>query len=394
MKSWFSIRNLSADTAEIDIFDEIGLWGVTAKQFVEQLRAAGKFANITVNLDSPGGDCNDGFTIYDAIKACGASVTVNITGLAASMASVIMLAADKGKIRIAENGRVMIHRVTGGANGNSDDLAAATQLVRQFEDRIVALYADRTGQSEADIRELMKAQLGTWFFGQEAVDAGFADAIISGAKARAFKSEWAALFTMLPAALFDNRDTRNGPKPAPQPQPPTPIDMTLRASLIAALALTDLPSAPLTDEQIFNSFSLALTAERKTHTDATAKAKSDIDALNLTITGLRQNVTDAQAAEKAAKDSAGTLAAQLKAALNLSDAQVTAFATDKAVVTNAIELLATNKAIALAASQGTQPVLKDWDEKTGEKTMTVADFNQLTHAARNEFIRAGGKLTD
>ena len=201
-KNWYSITNKGDAECVIDIFDEIGMWGVSAKDFAEQLRGVGKIKSLTLNLDSPGGDCNDGLTIYDAIKASGASVTVNVIGLAASMASVIMLAADAGKIRIYENARVMIHRVTGGAFGNSDDLDAATKLVKQFEDRIVSLYVARTGKDEAEIRDMMKAQLGTWFFGQEAVDAGFADSVISGVKAKAFKAQWAGLFTMLPAALF------------------------------------------------------------------------------------------------------------------------------------------------------------------------------------------------
>ena len=243
-KTWFHITAKSADTAEIDIFDEIGYFGVTARQFVDQLRAAGSFKNITLNLDTPGGDCNDGFTIYDAIKASKASVTVNITGLAASMGSVIMLAADPGKIRIAENGRVMIHRVTGGAFGNSDDLDAAAKVTAQFEDRIVALYTERTGTPEDEIRELMKANLGTWFFGQEAVDAGFADSVTKGTKARAFKNEWAAKFTMLPAALFDTRQDET-------PTASTPSEITMTKAIIALAAHAGIAlSGDETEDQI------------------------------------------------------------------------------------------------------------------------------------------------
>ena len=66
-KRWFNIRN-AAGAGTIDIFDEIGAWGITAKEFVAQLRAAGDMQSITLNIDCPGGDCNDGFTIYDALK--------------------------------------------------------------------------------------------------------------------------------------------------------------------------------------------------------------------------------------------------------------------------------------------------------------------------------------
>ena len=205
MRSWFKITASATDSLVIDITDEIGYFGVSARDFAAALKGAGKPKNITLNLDCPGGDCNDGFTIFDALKNSGAAITVNITGLAASMASVIMLAGDK--IKIAENGRVMIHRVTGGAMGNADEMDAAAKVIKQFEDRIVGLYMERTKKDETAIRDLMKAQLGTWFFGQEAVDEGFADELIKGTKARAFRNEWAGLFTMLPAALFDTRAT-------------------------------------------------------------------------------------------------------------------------------------------------------------------------------------------
>ncbi len=239
MKKWFHIAKnaASTDSLTIDICDEIGMWGVTAKDFAAQLKAAGSVKNIVLNLDCPGGDCNDGFTIFDALKNSGANITVNITGLAASMASVIMLAGNT--IRIAENGRVMIHRVTGMAAGNTDDLTAAANITKQFEDRIVALYTARTSQDEAAIRDLMKAELGTWFFGQEAVDAGFADSVITGAKAKAFQPKWASKFRMLPAALFDS---------TPPASPPR-ISMKNLIKLAALVGVTGIPDNA-TEEQI------------------------------------------------------------------------------------------------------------------------------------------------
>lgn len=233
-KSWFKLTAKNDDTVEIDIFDEIGSYGVNTKSFVKALRDAGKVKNITLNIDSPGGDCNDGFTIYDAITGAKANVTANIIGLAASMASVIMLAAKT--IRIAENGRVMIHRVTGGAFGNPDDLNAAAEVTKKFEDRIVALYVKRTGKPEDDIRDFMKADLGTWFFGQEAVDSGFADEVITGTKARAFQAGWAKHFKMLPAALFDTASNPEPAKPASTPPISTAMKPEEKARLRALLA--------------------------------------------------------------------------------------------------------------------------------------------------------------
>ena len=208
MKTWFKITNAAdGGIAEISLHDEIGGWGVSAKDFVAQLKTVSA-KNLRVTIDSPGGDVNDGLTIFDAInafKVSGGDVDMQVIGLAASMASVIMLAGSR--VKIAENGRVMIHRVTGGVYGNADDLAAGAVLVKQMEDRIIAIYQAKTGKEESAIRDLMKADLGTWYFGQEAVDNGFADEVMKGVSAKAFKPAWAAMFTMLPAALlkdFDN----------------------------------------------------------------------------------------------------------------------------------------------------------------------------------------------
>lgn len=289
-KSWFTIKAKAADTVEIDIFDEIGSYGVSTKSFIAALRAAGDAKKITLNLDSPGGACNDGFTIYDAITATKATITANVIGLAASMASVIMLAAKT--IRIAENGRVMIHRVTGGAYGNADDLDAAAEVTKKFEDRIVALYVKRTGKAEDAIREFMKADLGTWFFGQEAVDAGFADELITGTKARAFQPQWARLFKVLPAALFDISANANPAQPAPDPIMTAQQKARFRALLAQAkrTAEEDTELATLqaaatkegydaeNDPVALKERIAKLEADAKAKADAEAKAKADADA--------------------------------------------------------------------------------------------------------------------
>lgn len=243
--SWFSLQQLAPSAnagavVEIDIMDEIGAWGVTARDFVSALNTAVRGSGATqivLNLNCPGGDCNEGFTIFDALQAArsgGVQVTTNITGLAASMASVIMLASDK--IRIAENGRVMIHRVTAGGYGNADDLEAVSEVARQFEERIVALYVARSGKDEATIREWMKTPIGTWFFGEEAVEAGFADEVMGGSRARAFLPKWADKFSFLPAALFDISPPPNLPAARGATSTPPPASQLMNLKLVTALA--------------------------------------------------------------------------------------------------------------------------------------------------------------
>ena len=355
-KNWYSITNKGDAECVIDIFDEIGMWGVSAKDFAEQLRGVGKIKSLTLNLDSPGGDCNDGLTIYDAIKASGASVTVNVIGLAASMASVIMLAADAGKIRIYENARVMIHRVTGGAHGNTDDLAAAAQLTKQFEDRIVSLYVARTGKDEAEIRDMMKAQLGTWFFGQEAVDAGFADSVISGVKAKAFKAQWAGLFTMLPAALFkgDEKAIDTAAQTVITAQMDTPTPAPVVAEPIAPVVTPPVvPPAPDVTEISAKAAADAITAERARITEIKAWAKS-VEAVQ------KVSLTDA----------VDTFTANGKSLAEFKDH----------VITN------TFKAAPVATVTDAQGAAGN--------TMKRADFDKLSPFNKSDFCKKGGKITD
>lgn len=307
--SWFNIRNSSADSLVIDLHDEIGMWGVTAKDFAATLKAAGNPRAITMNIDCPGGDCNDGFTIYDSLIASGAYITVNITGLAASMASVIMLAGNT--IRIAENGRVMVHRVTGGAMGNADELDAAAKVIKQFEDRIVSLYMKRTKKDEAEIRDMMKAQLGTWFFGNEAVEAGFADEVIKGTKAKAFRGEWAAKFTYLPAALFDTRATNMENTPAPISEseaveaPAAPVEENTPAEApevpVEAVPAPEAAEAKGILARIAAAFSgdAAMKAELATARDALAAKNGEITSLKaqLAIATAKAAQLDAVTAE-------------------------------------------------------------------------------------------------
>lgn len=362
MKSWFSIRNKSAEKAEIDIFDEIGFWGVTAKAFVTELRAkTGGVKEVVVNLNTPGGDCSEGFTIYDALQAlrtAGVTVTMNITGLAASMGSVIMLAADK--IRIAENGRVMIHRVTGGGYGNADELDAVAEVVKQFEDRIVGLYVARTKKTEEEVRDMMKTPIGTWFFGEEAVAAGFADEVISGVKAQAFQSRWAEKFAMLPAALFDMRE---------KPEHANPADTSMKKILLAlASALSIKIENDATEEQIAAAFAAfkpaPVTAELNLE-DAETKQRFDT-AVSASVTAAIKPLTDRL--DKAEKD----------------------LATAQAEVTRLTSL---NGNGALGAGQGAPPI-SGAGKDGGKKELTRAEFDALTPRAKAEFFRNGGKLTD
>lgn len=173
MKSWYTIRAAAADGAEILIYDEIGVFGVTAKQFTDDLKAAGKAKTITLRLNSPGGSVFDGIAIYNALKRHPARKVVHVDGLAASIASVIAMAGDE--VAMPENAMLMIHDPSGVVVGTSADMRSTAEALDRIKGGLVAAYRDKSGKPDDEIERLMAEE--TWLTAAEAVALGFADRV-------------------------------------------------------------------------------------------------------------------------------------------------------------------------------------------------------------------------
>ncbi|SDP40362.1 ATP-dependent protease ClpP, protease subunit [Filomicrobium insigne] len=163
----------------ISIFDVIGqdFWtgeGVTAKRISAALRSIGD-RDVTVNINSPGGDYFEGLAIYNLLRQHQARVTVNVVGLAASAASVIAMAGDE--VRIARAGFMMIHNTQWIAIGDRHAMREVADTMEPFDQAAVDIYAARTGLADADIAEMMDAE--TWMGGRKAVENGFADGLLA-----------------------------------------------------------------------------------------------------------------------------------------------------------------------------------------------------------------------
>jgi ATP-dependent Clp protease protease subunit len=179
MKKPWSMNAKAGGELEVLLFEEIGesLWGsggTTAKQFEEDLRAAGKVSAIRLKINSGGGDCFQGLAIYNALLANGAKVTATVVGLAASIASVIMCAASE--ISVCANALVMIHLPYTMTAGDANDMKKTAEVLDKMTDSLVAAYQRHTSKTKAEIIALMTDE--TWFNAQEAVDAGFAEQVI------------------------------------------------------------------------------------------------------------------------------------------------------------------------------------------------------------------------
>ncbi|MFF4834097.1 head maturation protease, ClpP-related [Streptomyces sp. NPDC001315] len=171
-RSWYRITNAaSADEAEVMLYDEVGGWyGATADQFIADLRGV-TAPNLRVRINSPGGSVFEGIAIANALRSHPASVTVQIDGIAASIASVIAMAGDR--IEMAPNTMLMIHDASGVCLGNASDMEEMAELLDLISDNIADAYAARAGGTRGEWRARMRAE--TWYLPEDAVTAGLAD---------------------------------------------------------------------------------------------------------------------------------------------------------------------------------------------------------------------------
>lgn len=170
---WYSIQaEAGGDVVEVMIYDYIGRGGVDAAEFVKDFRAI-KAKSITLRVNSPGGSVFDGMAIYNVVKDRSSEVTAIVDGLAASIASVIVMAA--GRVTMSPASFLMIHQPWGAIVGNARELRELADLLDKTSGLIVDIYAAKTGKTKDEILALMDAE--TWYSGADAVDAGFADAL-------------------------------------------------------------------------------------------------------------------------------------------------------------------------------------------------------------------------
>lgn len=159
--------------AEIYLYDEISFWGISAQAFAADLGQVSA-KDVTVRVNSPGGDVFDGIAIGNLLASHPATVTVQVDALAASIASVIaVMGADK--LVMGPHSQMMIHDASGFAIGNAGDMREAADMLDMVSDNIAEVYAAKAGGAPAAWRKTMKAE--TWYSAQEAVDAGLADEV-------------------------------------------------------------------------------------------------------------------------------------------------------------------------------------------------------------------------
>ncbi|WP_432019906.1 head maturation protease, ClpP-related [Streptomyces sp. 1222.5] len=178
-RAWYRITNSADDVeAEVMLYDEIGGWlGATADEFIADLRGI-TAPRMRVRVNSPGGSVFEGIAIANALRSHPAQVTVQVDGIAASIASVIAMSGDR--IEMAPNSMLMIHDASGVCMGNASDMDEMAQLLDLISDNIADAYAARAGGTRNEWRTRMQAE--TWYLPEDAVAAGLADEALTSPK--------------------------------------------------------------------------------------------------------------------------------------------------------------------------------------------------------------------
>ena len=162
------ILTLNGTIAEESWFDD----DVTPQLFRDELESGG--GDITVWINSPGGDCIAAAQIYNMLSDYKGHITVKIDGIAASAASVIAMAGDK--VLMSPVAMLMIHNPATIAMGDHAEMQKAIDMLTEVKESIINAYVVKTGLSCAKLSRLMDAE--TWMDANSAVEMGFADEIM------------------------------------------------------------------------------------------------------------------------------------------------------------------------------------------------------------------------
>jgi ATP-dependent protease ClpP protease subunit len=222
-KTWYALQasgEASERVIEVFVYGEIGTWGITANQFVQDLRALDDGVSpVVAAFNSIGGDLFDGLAMHNALSRLGERCTGRIDALAASAASVAVCGAHR--VVIAANAMLMIHNPYTYAGGGAEDFRRVADVLDQTLEAIIAAYKAKAPDiDDAELRRMVDAE--TWLTANEAVALGLADEVGDGMKVKACLGQGAVLqrFQHTPVELVAQLD--EPPEPDPELEPVEP----------------------------------------------------------------------------------------------------------------------------------------------------------------------------
>lgn len=237
-KTWYAVHASGEATErviEVFVYGEIGAWGITANQLVQDLRAMDDGVSpVVAAFNSIGGDLFDGLAMHNALSRLGERCTGRIDALAASAASVAVCGAHR--VVIAANAMLMIHNPYTYAGGGAEDFRRVADVLDQTLEAIIAAYKAKAPDiDEAELRRMVDAE--TWLTANEAVALGLADEVGDGIKVKACLGQGAVLqrFQHAPAELVAQLDEAPEPDPDLDPVDPPLVPPVVDSTKLALM---------------------------------------------------------------------------------------------------------------------------------------------------------------
>ncbi|MEJ6815832.1 Clp protease ClpP [Pseudomonas sp. LF-5] len=237
-KTWYAV-NASGEAAdrviEVFVYGEIGAWGITANQFVQDLRAMDDGVSpVVAAFNSIGGDLFDGLAMHNALSRLGERCTGRIDALAASAASVAVCGAHR--VVIAANAMLMIHNPYTYTGGDAEDFRRVADVLDQTLEAIIAAYkAKAPNIDDAELRRMVSAE--TWLTANEALALGLADEVGDGIKVKACLGQGAVLqrYQHAPAELVAQLDEPPEADPDLDPVDPPVVPPVVDSTKLALM---------------------------------------------------------------------------------------------------------------------------------------------------------------
>lgn len=142
--------------------------------------ASDRPGDISLYLNTPGGNVHSGLAIYDTIQTVSCDVATICTGMAASMGAVLLCAGTAGKRSALTHSRVMIHQPMGGTQGQATDIEITTRQILELKEELYSIISHHSGQTMEKIRR--DAERDYWMKASEAVEYGMIDKVIANRK--------------------------------------------------------------------------------------------------------------------------------------------------------------------------------------------------------------------
>lgn len=197
-----------------------GMWGISAAEVAQALTALPSgTTDLTVRINSPGGEVFEAVAIMNLLRDHSARVTARVDGIAASAGSFLAVSADE--LIMGGNTELMIHDAWGLAIGNAEDMRGYADMLDKVSNDIASVYDAKAGGGTPHWREYMLAE--SWFSAEEAVELGLADSVNTGKdETEDPEAEPAARMQFDTAHLFTYAGREKAPAPAPVPTATTP----------------------------------------------------------------------------------------------------------------------------------------------------------------------------